>query len=374
MKRMGKNVLIVDSWRAFGGGERFALDLVEELRSRGLAVSLACVSQELARRAAGQGAQVGRLPLVIRQNSHFLFVLQLLSLPIACLAHLRLFFRLGRPDTVHLVTFEEQQLFTVLYLLLGERVTWSVHGHPSIRNRVQQWLYRHSANRSSGIVAVSSNVAESLLGHGVAECQIQVVRHGVDTPACPPRSGPTSGTDCVLAGFVGRLEEIKDPGLFVDVADWVGGDRGIEFAIYGAGSLGAVLQNNISQRALKHVTMAGYEPDVDVIYRSLDLLVVTSVSEGLGYSLLEAGANGLPCVVPDLPVMREVIVDGRTGLICDRNPAALGEAVLRLASDKLLRESMGRAARAHIAANFSRKRASAAAASVVVGYALEDQR
>jgi glycosyltransferase involved in cell wall biosynthesis len=350
-----ERVLIINSWPTFGGGERFVLDLVESLRERGSDVTVACASDELARRAGAGGATTRRLQRPIPQVSHLTFLLQLATLPILYASHLWLFLRL-RPDVIHLVTFEEQQLCTPLYRALARRLTWSVHGIPPIRNRVQQWLYRAAGNRASQIVAVSGYVARDLERQRIASRQIVIVHHGVELPAAAALSRAAE----TRIGFVGRLEPVKDPALFLDVADRVR-DCGVAFLMYGAGSLETEIRRAIRERNLNHVEL------VNVIYQHIDVILLTSCIEGLGYSLLEAGAYGLPCIVPDLPVVREVIVTGETGLICDRSADTLAGAVRRLAADRELRRSLGLQARTRIGSTFSKRAAQVALSRIVLG-------
>ncbi len=65
-----------------------------------------------------------------------------------------------------------------------------------------------------------------------------------------------------------------------------------------------------------------------------DLLVGTSVREGWGLTVTEAAARGIPAVVYDIPGFRDAVVDGRTGVVVDPNPEALGLAASELLNDE----------------------------------------
>jgi colanic acid/amylovoran biosynthesis glycosyltransferase len=84
-----------------------------------------------------------------------------------------------------------------------------------------------------------------------------------------------------------------------------------------------------------------------------DVFLLSSLSEGLANSVLEAMACGIPVVTTDCGGMREAVTDGVEGFVTPvRNAEALARAMLRLARDRDLRERMGRAGRARILREF----------------------
>ena len=92
------------------------------------------------------------------------------------------------------------------------------------------------------------------------------------------------------------------------------------------------------------------------MYAACDLFVLPSVSrlEAFGIVALEAMATGKPVVVADIPGVREVIEDGREGLLTDPvNPQDLAEKIRRLVEDPGLRREMGRRGREKVLASFT---------------------
>ena len=95
------------------------------------------------------------------------------------------------------------------------------------------------------------------------------------------------------------------------------------------------------------------------VYAACDLFVLPSVSrlEAFGIVALEAMATGKPVVVADIPGVREVIEDGREGLLADPvNPQDLAEKMRRLLGDPDLRREMGRHGREKVLAEFTIER------------------
>jgi glycosyltransferase involved in cell wall biosynthesis len=85
-----------------------------------------------------------------------------------------------------------------------------------------------------------------------------------------------------------------------------------------------------------------------------DVLLHSSVTEGLPTAVLEAMATALPVVVTDAGGTREAVTDGREGLVVPpRDPEALAGAVERLWSDPALRVAMGEAGRRRAVADFT---------------------
>jgi colanic acid/amylovoran biosynthesis glycosyltransferase len=156
---------------------------------------------------------------------------------------------------------------------------------------------------------------------------------------------------------VGRLEWKKG---YEDalVAVQLLGDRGIpcEYRIVGDGSfLGAVAFGR-HQLGLEDVVTFLGEADREKVRAEMqwaDVLLHAAVSEGFCNAVLEAQAMELPVVCTDADGLRENVEDGLTGFVVPRrNPAAMADALARLAVDAARRRRMGEAGRRRVAARF----------------------
>ena len=75
-------------------------------------------------------------------------------------------------------------------------------------------------------------------------------------------------------------------------------------------------------------------PDILALHKAFDIFVMSSVTEGLGTSLLDAMAAGKPIVATTAGGMPEVVKDGETGiLVPPRDDRALADAIVRLLTD-----------------------------------------
>ena len=98
------------------------------------------------------------------------------------------------------------------------------------------------------------------------------------------------------------------------------------FVIAGEGELRPALERQIQEHHLeKHVMLPGFRPDVLSLHKAFDIFVMSSVTEGLGTSLLDAMACGKPIVATTAGGIPEVVEDGVTGLLVPpRDHAAHG--------------------------------------------------
>ncbi len=156
-----------------------------------------------------------------------------------------------------------------------------------------------------------------------------------------------------------RMLWAKGLGEFVEAARILRAEgRSIDFLLAGdpdPGNPGAVPASQINQwEAEGLVKWLGHVDDMPALFRAVDAVALpTSYGEGLPRGLIEAGACGRPLIATDAPGCREVVVDGYNGfLIPLRDAPALARAIARIHDDPVLRENLGRAARAKVVQEF----------------------
>src|SRR6185295_11184586 len=127
------------------------------------------------------------------------------------------------------------------------------------------------------------------------------------------------------------------------------------FVILGEGPLRATLEHQVKTLHLeKHVVLPGFRDDVLSCIKAVDLFVMSSETEGLGTSLLDAMAAGKPTIGTDVGGIPEAIEDRVTGLIVPPNdPALLARAIVKLLKDGALAKRMGQAGLARAKKLFS---------------------
>jgi glycosyltransferase involved in cell wall biosynthesis len=226
---------------------------------------------------------------------------------------------------------------------------------------LSRWKYR----QVDCFICASEAIRAMLVADGVPAARTVTVHEGIDlervSMAQPanlheqlflPHQAPIVGNVAALVPHKGQRHLVEAAALVVrKVPD-------ARFVIAGEGELRPALERQIREHRLeKHVLLAGFRPDVLSLHKAFDIFVMSSITEGLGTSLLDAMAAGKPIVATATGGIPEVVVDGDTGMLVPaRNDAALADAIVRLLKDPALRERMGKAGRARAGQRFSAER------------------
>ena len=186
------------------------------------------------------------------------------------------------------------------------------------------------------VVAISQAVAVRLAADGVPARKLRVIRSAVDVAACQPawpreRFLETFGLHAAqrVVAVVAQLIPRKGHGLLLDAWPLIRHRCGdAHLLVFGTGPLEAELRARAGLGGT--VSFAGFRPDLREFLGYVDLLVHPALREGLGVSLLEAQAAGVPVVAFAAGGVTEAIVDGATGLLVPPGDSvALVDAVTR---------------------------------------------
>lgn len=228
-------------------------------------------------------------------------------------------------------------------------------------NALSQWKYRQVA----AFLCASEAIRQILIGQGIPRERALTIHEGIDlahVDAAPPVSVRETfwlPTNAPVVGCIGALVEHKGHRHLIHAAvDVVRAEPEVRIVILGEGDLRDELTRMIHELGLeRHVLLPGFRPDVLSLLKTFDLMVMPSITEGLGTSILDAMACAkavVGCAVGGIP---EVVDDGVTGLLVPpRNASALGAAIVRLMRDPGLRETLGRAGRRRLEARFTADR------------------
>lgn len=191
---------------------------------------------------------------------------------------------------------------------------------------------------AAGVSAVSTFVADLVRKAGRADCE--VILNGVPplgrAPELKTRERPR-----VL--MLGRLSVQKDPVLAVRALGLVS-DLRWDFEVIGEGPLRAEMETEAERLGIRPI-FSGWLDASDVRARlaSSDILLMTSIHEGLPVAAIEALQHGLAIVGSEIGGLADVIIDGSNGFLSERTPEAFAGKLRKLIGDPGLLQRFRRA-------------------------------
>jgi len=301
--------------------------------------------------------------------------------------------RKERPDIIHTHTAKAGALGRVAGVLAQVPIRiHTFHGHVFhgyfgwFKTKLFILLERVLSLFTTRIVAISNaQMADLSSRYRIASREkFSVIPLGFDLSLFHARSDKKARSDWNLdghqlaIGFVGRLVPIKNPSMALKVFErFVRGGSAVRQArliVIGDGELKAELRKQASQAGLDdRIVFAGWQADQSNLYSSLDLVILTSLSEGTPVALIEAMAAGLTFVatrvggVLDLMVGPEQVIRGSCGrpMFSLFANGALAEpddvegftaALEHLSRDREQRQRLGAAGRGFVLQQFSKER------------------
>jgi glycosyltransferase involved in cell wall biosynthesis len=337
-----------------GGAQSYVAQLLEAVSGRFDVTVAAWGPGPLRRAAADSGAAYVELRHVQRQLGWRDF-LGLIELARLC--------RRVRPDIVHANSSKAGVLGRLAAHLARVPVrVFTVHGwafkaHTGLAARLYLWAERLVRPLTTKVICVSTSEQE--LGIEMGTCDAGrsiVIPNAVALPEHRP--GPVRAVPVIVS--IGRMKPPKDFRTLVEAL--AGLEHDFEARLVGDGPERDEVAQAIVERGLAdRVELMGTREDVAEILAGADVFVLSSRSEGMPMSALEAMAAGLPVVASAVGGVPEVVVDGETGfLVTPEDAPALRAAIERLLADPSLRRRLGEAGRRRAAATFALPRWQAA--------------
>ena len=218
------------------------------------------------------------------------------------------------------------------------------------------------------VIAISSAVERHLAeDFAVARQKIHLIESGVDTDEFVPVDGTLKqelrnrfnlGNDPTL-GMIARLSDVKGPDILIESMKYVCAHiRNARLLLVGEGRMEKGLRAMVDRLGLMdHVRFFSIVNKTNEMLSLLDIFVMPSRQEGLGLSIMEAQAAGVPVIASRVGGIPSLIKDGVTGILVEpENPVALAKAIIKLFEDKNRMSAIGKAGRVFIQRNYSADR------------------
>ena len=286
---------------------------------------------------------------------------------LAALARMVKLVRQIRPDVVHTHMAKAGTVGRIAAQMCGvPLIVHTYHGHVFHsyfgRRKTQVFLTieRALALRTHRLVTVGDSQRAEIASYGIAPpAKLEPIRLGLElrpfleaeTHRGDLRRELGIGHSTRLIGIVARLAPIKAHEDFFAAAQLVQqAQPDVSFLVIGDGERRAELEALVRRLSLTdHVRFLGWRRDMPRIYADLDVVALTSRSEGSPVSLIEALAAARPVVSTAVGGVPEVVVDGETGLTVPvSQPRALAEGIVRLLRDPGEAELLAHAGRRHV--------------------------
>jgi glycosyltransferase involved in cell wall biosynthesis len=342
-------VLHIEAGRHLYGGARQVLYLLEGLTGSGAVRNqLVCpLGSAIAQAARGSCERVHALPMKG-------------DLDLSLVLRLRRLIRAEAPDLVHVHSRRGADpqggiaaRLAAIPAILSRRVD---NPESRLSMRLKYPLY-------AKVITISDGIRQVLLAAGLPPEKVVCVHSAIDSR--PFLAGcdkgwlqqefglpPGARTLAVVAQLIKR----KGHGVLLEALPGIVQQHPeLRVLFFGQGPLESELQDRINRLGLTdHVRLAGFRSDLERILPCLDLVVHPATLEGLGVSLLQAAAAGLPIVAARAGGIPEAVRDGENGLLVPPGDSrSLGEAVLWILDHPDDARAMGQRGRALVEREFS---------------------
>ena len=264
-------------------------------------------------------------------------------------------------DAIHANTRVTQVLAALLSWRCGVPYVSTCHGYFKVRLSRRWWPCW-----GRKVVAISEAVRRHLVeDFRVPPERVVLIRHGIDLKRFTPRSPHEKAAlrrfwsipeEKRVVGHIGRLSVVKGQIHFLEAARTLLARRhDLLFLLIGEGPEKAVLKAFMERWGLEpHVRLVASTKDMSLALSLMDVFVMPSLEEGLGLSVLEAQAQGVPVVASRVGGLRDIIEDGVTGrLVAPRDAAGLADAIAELLDDAAAAKEMREEAQRRMRVSFS---------------------
>ena len=264
-------------------------------------------------------------------------------------------------DVIHANTRVTQVLACLLSLMTKTPVVSTCHGY--FKKRLSRLIFPCWGRK---VIAISDQVKDHLVyDFDMEPDRVALVYNGVDPGRFRPRKtdevrrqrdlwGIAPGQTVV--GHIGRLSSVKGQVHIVSAAAVLKDKRpDLRWVIVGDGREERHLKERIMQEGVEEIVlMRPSQADTSLALSAMDVFVMPSLQEGLGISILEAQAQGVPVVASRAGGIPTVIEDGKNGLLVSPgDPRALAAAVEKFLDEPDWTKDVILRARERVAERFS---------------------
>lgn len=331
-----------------GGAPRVFFQLIRGLTEQGIEIVMASGPSQQPEEDPGEFSQ--RLHIPYHPLSH----LRRDIAPVHdCLALFQIIalIRRERPALLHTHTTKAGILGRIAGGVTHTKTIHTPHGHlfygyfGKAKEQLYVLLERLAARFCERTITISEDERREYLKKGIGdEHKVVTIYNGIDMDRFPGdgkrvRRELGIAPQAPVVGYVGRLEEVKGPHLFIDAAMKIGKVYPqAHYLMVGDGPMKDELRKKA--RGVPHLHIMGYRTDIADCIAALDILLITSLNDGFNLAAVEAMASSKPIVATAVGGLPEVIGDGGI-LVRPGDTTRMAQEAIALLNSSRLRKEMG---------------------------------
>ncbi|HZS43123.1 MAG TPA: glycosyltransferase family 4 protein [Candidatus Paceibacterota bacterium] len=357
-----KKVLLVITKSNWGGAQRYVFDVATNLNKEKFEVTVALGGDgPLKQKLELGGIRVISIPHLGRDVK--------ITNDLKVFSTLRKLFRQEKPDILHLNSSKIGAMGSLVGRLTGiSKIIFTAHGWAfnedrkalsKVSIRLIAWF---TIALSHQTIAVSNSVAERIKKWPGVGSKMTVISNGInldlktENEARQILFGDQIPQKTLILGTIGELHPVKGHRYLIEaLADL--NDFDYICTIIGEGEERKSLEELIRVKRLENkVYLFGHIDQAGSLLKSFDIFLLPSLSEALGYAVLEAGAAGLPVIASRVGGIPEIIANLKSGLlVTPRRPNEIKNALIYLIDHPEEMKSFGKNLKQTVEEKFSLK-------------------
>lgn len=355
-------ILYLVTQAEWGGAQRYIFDLATNLSQESYDIAVAAGaagSQDLFTKVDAKNIKSYRLKNLVREINPIK--------DIKAYFEIKKLLKDLKPDILHLNSSKAGVVGAIAGKNAGvKKIIYTVHGFvfneplPWWKKMFYLWAEKISARSKHKIICVSEFDKQVGLKNKIGAKKLITIHNGIKNlkflDSLQARQELNLPENKKIIGTIANFYPTKGLTYLISAAKIVKQQfPGVIFAIIGDGQLRQALEAQIEQQELKNdFILLGRRENAYQYLSIFDIYVVSSVKEGLPYSVLEAMAAGLPTVTTKVGGIPEIIDNNKNGILIEpKNPQSLADAIIKLIENKNLASQLASQAKLNVAEKFS---------------------